>query len=69
MSLVGNLKFNVDFDDIENSIRKIPKDILDKIYVNYVIYKKLVSFDGILSSINENISMKIIISRFRHKEL
>ena len=53
MSLVGNLNFNIDFDDIENSFRKIPENILNKIYVNYAIYKKLVSFDGILSSVNE----------------
>ena len=53
MPLIGNLNFNIDFDDLENSFRKIPKDILDKIYVNYAFYKKLVSFDGILSSVNE----------------
>ena len=41
MSLVGNLNFNIDFDDIKNSIRKIPKNALDKIYVNYAFYKKI----------------------------
>lgn len=51
--MLGNLNFNIDFDDIKNSIRKIPKNILDKIYVNYAFYKKIVSFDGILSSVNE----------------
>lgn len=40
MSLVGNLNFNIDFDDIENSFRKIPENILNKIYVNYAFYKK-----------------------------
>lgn len=51
--MLGNLNFIIDFDDIKNSIRRIPRNVLDKIYVNYAFYKKIVSFDGILSSVNE----------------